>query len=654
MFHRFYALLACAVLVTSCVVGCAVAPSHPSVTGLMPLVPVRTYVADWDGNGGYQISPDGKKMSWFARSGLGPGLFVKNLPNGSERLVFKGLTGVTWSEDSQRLLLTMAYGGNERYHVYEVNLADSTSVPKDLTPFAGSNSYVHSTIKDSADLLIASNKRDAKVFDLYRFHHATGELALLAQNPGDVQYWATDTEGQLFGRVRRINERLVYEGKPSDASNAVWQEKFSYDYFDTVQPLGLAADKTQAWALSNRGRDKLALVKVSLETGVETVFFEHSKVDVSGALMSRQTHDPLMAFLDAGYPEIKFFDQKLAARLAPLLAQKPVRFSPFSMSLDTRWMTGAVTTTRGGESVLLDLEQQTTTVLGELTRTRINRVSPLPEQKAISFSSRDGLDLHGYLTLPVGVSAKQLPTVIWVHGGPWARDVWAGDGMVHFLANRGYAVLQINYRGSSGYGRAFRDKAMGEFAGKMHNDIVDGKRWLVEQGIADETKVAIAGASYGGYEALVGLTFTPNEFACGISYVGMSDLASLLTNAPAWWEGGLPFWYKFIGNPAVASERAGMDAKSPLYKAKDATKPLLIMHGVNDPRVKLDQATRMVSALQSAGKPVEFVTFQGDGHGNVKWSNSLMQYRKMEDFLSQCLGGRSGGFDFYQLASWAL
>ena len=272
-------------------------------------------------------------------------------------------------------------------------------------------------------------------------------------------------------------------------------------------------------------------------------------------------------------------------------------------------------------------------------------------------SSRDGLQIHGYLTLPAGVEPKNLPMVLYVHGGPWARDRWGNEGQgrnTQMMANRGYAVLQVNYRGSSGYGRAFQDKAIGEFAGKMHDDLIDGVNWAVKSGVADPAKVAIYGASYGGYAAMLGATITPEVFACAVNVVGVTSLGRLLETVPPYWELGLPWWYRFVGDPAKPVDRAIMDAKSPLFHAAKATKPILILHGVNDPRVKLEQSELMVAALQKAGKQVDFVTVKGDGHGNFKWNNNMTLFRKTEDFLAKCLGGRSSGFDYYQLGAWAF
>jgi dipeptidyl aminopeptidase/acylaminoacyl peptidase len=248
--------------------------------------------------------------------------------------------------------------------------------------------------------------------------------------------------------------------------------------------------------------------------------------------------------------------------------------------------------------------------------------------------------------------------VLLVHGGPMARDRWTSGGpsrsLQQFFANRGYAVLQVNYRGSSGYGKAFMERAVGEFAAKMHDDLIDGVNWAVASGLADAKKVAIYGASYGGYAALVGATFTPETFACAVDVVGVSDLGRFMETVPPYWDLGMAWWKRYVGDPADPAQRRVMDAKSPLYRAAAAGVPLLIMHGVNDPRVRLEQSEKMVAALRLAGKPVDYYTFKGDGHGNQKWNNNLTLYRKSEDFLAQCLGGRSKGLDYYELGSWAF
>jgi dipeptidyl aminopeptidase/acylaminoacyl peptidase len=250
------------------------------------------------------------------------------------------------------------------------------------------------------------------------------------------------------------------------------------------------------------------------------------------------------------------------------------------------------------------------------------------------------------------VPPNRLPLVVKVHGGPWARDGWGYNTEIQFLTNRGYAVLQINYRGSIGYGRHFQELAIGEFAGKMHDDLLDGVNWAVGKGIADPAKIAIVGGSYGGYAALVGLSYTPEVFACGIDINGPSDLIALTEKAPADWKFEMDYWYKYVGNPANEADRKVMKAKSPLFKTAEITKPLLVVQGAEDARVHKEHSLELVKQLEQAGKEVDLWLIPGTGHFIVRWPLQLKLYRKTEDFLARCLGGRSSGFDYYQLGAW--
>lgn len=665
--------------------GCATPPTHPSLQHgsataaptLPPLLPVRSFVADLDSSGAYQISPDGRQLLWQARRGLEPGLFVKDLQTGvthSHAVRGFGL----WARDSRHVLLHMDAGGDENTHVFELDGRADTLDLRDLTPFAGARSFLHAQLDDSPDLLIESNRRDPKVYDLYRLVRNTGELRLLARNPGDVALWLTDRRGQVLGRAARRQAQWVFETPPElpsetaapaataaalpDAVTALpeggWRERFRVDFFQTVQPLMLSADGTFLWALSNRGRDTLALVKLDLPSGQEQVVHADARVDVSQVVFSRRRREPLALALDPDVQQWQFLDPAFERVARRLLGTAPARLAVQGMSDDDDTLVATVVHGDGGEHLLYRRGDDSVTTLAELTSRRLHALSPLGVAQPVRFRSRDGLDLHGYLTLPPGRMTDQppgrpLPTVLYVHGGPWARDLHlSGDPMPAFLANRGYAVLQLNYRGSTGYGRAFRDAAQGEFAGRMHTDLIDALDTLIGQGITDPTRIAIMGASYGGYASLVGMTFTPERFACGISVVGMSDLASLIEQAPPYWELGKPMWLRFVGDPADPLARPGIDARSPLYRADQVRGPLLLLHGANDPRVKLDQSLRMAQALRAAGKPVELHVFGKAGHGFHRWQDKLRYFRLTEDFLAGCLGGRSGGFDMFEIGAW--
>jgi len=634
--------------------GCAVAPTHPALWDqpLPPLIPVREFVANVEGTSQYRVSPDGALLAWKGTSGLKPAVWVKTLASGETRAIPLSAQSFVWSGDSRFLFMTVDRTGDEDTHVFAVDTSRSDAQPVDLTPFKGARSGIQRLVENSPDVVVTSNERDKKVFDLFRIDPVTGTRTLVAQNPGNVIGWSVERDGRLRARSVQDGEagyQQVFEG-------GAWRTTLRWQKGEAWRIADFVPGTKSAWAVSSRGRDKKALVRIDLESGAEEVFHEEAEVDVEQVLMSRRTHAPLAAYSMPGYPRAKYFDAGLAARLEPLSGGAPAAVHVTSMADDEQTMTVSVGTDRGWKYYLLRGASAAPELLGESNTSGLE--SSLAATRPIAYTARDGLRIHGYLTLPAGAAARALPMVLLVHGGPWARDVWTYQGanrsVQQFLANRGYAVLQLNYRGSTGYGRAFMEKAVAEYAGRMHDDLVDGVRWAVAEGVADPARVGIYGASYGGYSALVGATMTPETFACAVDVVGMSDLSRLIEDAPAYWSLDLPWLKRYVGDPANPAQRKIMDAKSPINHVSKVRAPLLIMHGVNDPRVKFDQSERMVAALRAAGKKVEFVSFQDDGHGNRKWTNNLAMYRHAEDFLAGCLGGRSSGFDYYQLGAWAF
>lgn len=633
--------------------GCAIAPTHPSLNGsaLPALIPIHDFVANTESTGGYAVSPDGKKLAWIGSQGNSPALWVKTIGQNDAKAFVKRPRYYRWSADSQYIALVADQGGDEDNHIFVARVAGADTKLVDLTPFSKTKSDILQVVQGGSDIIITSNQRDKKVFDVYKLDLSTGKTAPMAVNTGSVGWWGVDKAGQLRARVMVEGDASLLQIPQADAT---WKTTAQWSRFDTLYPIDFDKSDQSAWVLSNRGRDKIALVKIQLATGLETVVHAVPEVDVDRVYISKNTHLPLMVHSMPGYPQQDMLDTSMRARFETFLGltggqQADVRVS--SSDDSERNFTVVLATDKGTKNYLLSDQSSEPEFLGSSS---ISRLRGLSDMKPISFTSRDGLQLNGYLTLPKGIDAKNLPMVLFVHGGPWARDRWSENVFAQFLSNRGYAVLQVNYRGSSGYGRAFQEKAIGEFAGKMHDDLVDGVQWAVKTGVADPAKVAIFGGSYGGYAAMVGATFTPEAFACSVNQVGVTDLARLLETVPPYWELGLPWWRRYVGDPAKPEDRAVMNAKSPLYKADKATRPILIMHGINDPRVKLEQSEMMVAALQKAGKQVDYVTFQGDGHGNQKWNNRLTLLRKTEDFLATCLGGRSSGFDYYQLAAWAF
>lgn len=634
--------------------ACATGPTHTSLVGSASsqaprseVIPTRMFVADWDGNGAYQLSPDGQQLSWSARKGFGQGLFVKNLQTGVIHS-YANFGAVSWAQDSQHVLFGRS-NGNENGTLFALDTFSEEPRVRWLTQFSGGKFSVQSQVRGSMDLVISGNQRDARVFDLYRRTWSSGAFTRIALNPGDVSEWLTNSLGQVIARVRVQGDGQVLE-TPVDPAHTQWQAAFSYKRADQVKFQGVSADGHALWALSNRGRDRLALVQIDLASGVETLVFAAPQVDISSVVMDAQAETPLAVRWDLDYPAWKFFDPGLELAALRLQGNTPGRLDILSISRDHKRVTATVMGLEGGQHRMFDAAIDHVSVLGDTSLSRMQAYGPLPEQTPVPLRSRDGLDLHAYLTMPAGGVGKNLPTVLFVHGGPWAQDTYLSDFTPLFLANRGYAVLQLNFRGSAGYGRVFEAAGHGEFAAKMQDDLLDGLDYLIAQGITDPRKVAIMGASYGGYASLVGMTQTPERFACGISVVGISDLPSFMENIPTYWElDGKPRFIEFVGDPQNPEDRARMQAKSPLNFADKVRGPILLLHGANDPRVKLDQSERMAAALRHAGKAVDLHVFPNAGHGPDHWTDKLTYFRKTENFLAQCLGGRSYGFDYFEL-----
>jgi dipeptidyl aminopeptidase/acylaminoacyl peptidase len=636
--------------------GCTVAPVHPELknASLAPLIPVRDFVANRDTVGGHQVSPDGKRIAWVGAIGTSAAIITKTIGKDDEKHFKVNHRYFRWTSDSKHLVIVVDPIGDENTRVF-VGSLDGSSALTDLTPHAKTVFHILQVIDGGAEVVIRSNRRDKRMFDLYRLNVSTKSEQLIATNPGKVTSWLADSSGAVRARVAIEGDSEILQ-IPEDAALSTWRTTARWGRLETLNVFAIdkSPQATWGWAVSNRGRDKFALVKVDLASGAESVVFDSPTVDVNWVTLGRKTREPMLVQISPDYPKPEIFNAALKGNVAAITQGKPSDVFLTSMDDDERILTITLSTDKGTKNYLLR-DGAAPELLGQ---NRLSVLAPmLSDTVPVAYKARDGLEIHGYLTRPAGANeSKALPMVLLVHGGPWIRDDWSAGGtnrsLQQFFANRGYAVLQVNYRGSGGYGRAFMAKGMGEIAGKMHDDLIDAVQWAVKKGIADEQKVAIYGASYGGFSALLGATKTPEVFACAIDVVGVTDWASLLESAPAYWE--LDLWYRFIGDPKIPEQRKVLDSKSPLYMASNAKKPILIMHGVNDPRVKIDQSDRMVDALRKAGKDVRYVTFKGDGHGNQKWNNNLTMYRESEDFLAKCLGGRSSGFDYYQLGAWAF
>ena len=634
--------------------ACAVAPSSVALKSahLPKLLPVRDFVANTDYNGRYLISPDGKKLAWQAVNGVTESLFVKTLPSGE--IVILPIKGdYLWAQDSRHLLFYRDEKGDENYHILKVDITNPKAQAIDLTPYAGTRAYIQQIIDtDPQHLLIAHNRRDSHVFDLVKINLGTGQETQVATNPGKVTRWLTDHDGALWGRV--LQSETAYHLEFLDPDTQDWNSIYKWGRFETVSPIVLSANKDEVWMVSNHERDLRALVKLNLATGYEKVVYQHPIVDVGEIAFSKLTHEPIVAYVQPDYPQLKFLDQNLGLDLGSFTSTQPLGVRVTSMDDQDSRMTVETYSSIGKQFYLFDRKSKQKTLLAESSSMKIADV--LAPVKPIELKSRDGLNLYGYLTLPTGVSPRNLPTVMLVHGGPWFRDRWEADfytnRLAQFLVNRGYAVMQINYRGSEGYGRKFMEVAIGEYGGKMHDDLLDSVNWLVGQGISDPQHIAIMGRSFGGYATLVGLTLTPDTFACGVDIAGLSDLTT--QKGPVYGELGRYWWDRYVGNPDVAADLEKMKQRSPYYHVDAIKRPVLIVYGANDARVQREQSEKMIAALEASHKVVQSLKLKNEGHLITSWPSNLKMYRQIEDFLANCVGGRSSGFDYFQLGAWAF
>jgi dipeptidyl aminopeptidase/acylaminoacyl peptidase len=586
-------------------------------------------------------------------------LFVRDNRTGEVRRYRIGSAGFQWMPDGRRLLYTSDTSGAENTHVYMIDVVNADAEPVDLTPYPGVKAGIHQVLPDDSDhVLVYHNRRDRRLRDLYRIDLNTRKETLVAQNPGDGVAPITTHDG----RVRGWQQSRDAQRPPEERYQPLLARRPALlkEPDESLQVLGKSRTQPFVWALSSRGRDRVALVAIHPTLGWEKVVFEDPKVDVTGVAISRVTGDPLIAYAEPGYPRYEILDAGLRKDLEAVVhAQSAEPFGLTIVSTDNaeKHLVVLIYTAAQHRYYLVDRSNGRFTLLAEGVADDVAR--SLGPMQPITMASRDGLELSGYLTLPHGVAQKKLPMVLLVHGGPWMRTHW-GDpfrsedaSYAQFLANRGYAVLQVDFRGSTGYGRSFLAAGIGEFGGKMQDDLLDAVHWAVQSGIADPQRVAIMGWSYGGYAALVGLTTTPRMFACGVSLGGPTDLASLIDSFPSYWTVDLSRWRDYVGDPGIPEDRTEMTLKSPLSRAEKLERPVLIVQGANDVRVRPDQAERMVAALRRAGKPVDYLVIPDMGHGMGWWAHRLVVLRKTEAFLHGCLGGRASRFDPFDVIAWA-
>jgi len=604
----------------------------------VPLIPMKDFFRN-PIKTSYRLSPDGEHLAFLQPWKMRLNVHVQKIgENKVTRITSAEKRDITWYmwANNQRIVYAQDTDGDENDRAYAVNIDGSN--PRDLTPFEKVKTmFVDDLKNDPEHMLISLNKRDKRIFDVYRINVNTGEMKMVAKNPGNIMEWITDHAGKLrvAATTDGVNRSILYREKESDAFNKIITTSFK----ETLAPLIFTYDNKYMYVASNIGRDKMAIFKYDIEKGkFLDKIYEHPDVDVASLLSSDKKKKILGVAYLLEKRHYHFFDterEKLQKNLEKRLPG--VEVVVYNASKDeTKLLVRTYNDKTRGAYYFYN------TSTNELKK--LVEISPwlkeeyMADQEPITYKSRDGLTIHGYLTLPKGKVKKNLPVVINPHGGPWARDMWGYNPEVQFLANRGYAVLQMNFRGSTGYGREFWEKSFKEWGKKMQDDITDGVKWLIKKGIADPKRIGIYGGSYGGYAALAGLAFTPNLYACGVDYVGVSNIFSWLKAVPPYWKPFLEMVYEMVGNPEKDKEL--LKSASPLFHVDKIKAPLFIAQGANDIRVPKAESDQMAEALKKRGLDVPYMVKDNEGHGFLNEENRFDFYREMEKFLGKHLGGR--------------
>lgn len=601
---------------------------------------------------GGQLSPDGKWLSWIAPKDGVLNIWVAPLDHPEQAKALtdekkRPIRGYFWTPDSAALLFVNDKGGDENFLLYKVAVADG--VQSTLTPFEKTRVQILLVSNHHKDrILIGLNNRDPRWHDVYSLDLKTNALTPVLINEGGFAGFIADDSLSI-----RIATKAKSDGGTEFykvSGNKVADKPFTSTGLEDSMTTNLAGfthdGKTLYW-IDSRGRNTAALIAEDVASGKTTTLGQSPKADIDGTISDPKTGVVQAYSVNYLKTEWTVLDKRIAGDLAFLNSRLSGEIYITSRTnADDKWLIANDPVTAPASTWLYDRKAKTLTKLYTSRPELIG--APLVAMHPVEIKTRDGLTAVSYLSLPLGsdkngdgVPDKALPMVLFVHGGPWGRDEYGFHSYHQWLANRGYAVLSVNYRGSTGFGKNYINAGNLEWAGKMHNDLIDAVNWSVRKGIAQKDKIAIMGGSYGGYATLVGLTFTPDVFACGVDIVGPSNLATLLKTIPPYWEAGKVQFYKRMGDPTTEDGQKLLHDRSPLFKADQITKPLLIGQGANDPRVNRAESDQIVTAMKQKNVPVTYVLFPDEGHGFARPENSMAFNAVAETFLAAHLGGRA-------------
>lgn len=609
-----------------------------------PVYPLKDFFRNPE-RGFFRLADDGKTLGFMQPTSIegAPArmnIYVQDLQGSAlvgepRRLTAetaRDISNFFW-KGSDVVLYEKDFGGDENFHILAVNA--KTGQITDLTPYEGVRAGLEDDLEDDPDhILVGHNQRDPEVFDVYRVNVHTGDSVLVAENPGNIVGWQTDHAGRVRAAITSdgLNTTLLYR----DTEDAPLRPLLTTDYRTSVSPAFFTFDDKKIYALSNRGRDKLGLVIIDpAQPDVEEEIFTPETVDLDAAAYSRKRRVLTLAAYQTDRPQYKFFDAETQSLFDTLKAKLP----GYDLAIqganrdENKFVVAAYNDRTPGSRYIYDAVTGTLAKLADINpsipEADMSRVKP------ITYQSRDGLTIHGYLTLPAGREPKNLACIVNPHGGPWARDGWGYNPEIQFLANRGFCVLQMNFRGSTGYGREFWEASFGQWGLAMQDDITDGVQWLIEQGIADPKRIGIYGGSYGGYATLAGVAFTPDLYAAAVDYVGVSNLFTFMQTIPPYWKPMLDKMHDMVGDPERDHDR--LAATSPALHVDKIKTPLFIAQGAKDPRVNIDESDQVVHALRARGVEVEYMVKENEGHGFHNDENKFEFYAAMEQFFKDHL-----------------
>jgi len=655
----------CAIALSASAVLASITQAGLAVPADVPLLPREVFFGNPD-RAGVQLSPDGKHLSFLAAKDGVLNVWIAPVadPTAARPITSdtkRGIRQYFWAHNNTHVLYRIDAGGDENWKIFSVDIA--TGQAKDLTPFEtipgpdgkpatgpdGKMLRPAAEIegvspKFPGEIVIGINNRDPRFHDIYRVNITTGAMNPLFQNDGYAGL-VVDDEYKVRLAMQMMPDGGSQVLKFSADGKALPFQKIGMEDSLTTNPGGFDKTGSVLYMLDSRGRDTAALTSVRIDTGDAKVLAQDARADIGGMLVHPTEKNVQAVSINYERSDWKVLDPAVKADLEYLKSVSPGEFAVPSRTLDdSRWIVSYLMDNGPVRYYLYDRAAKNAAFL--FTNRKPLEGLALSKMHPVVIKSRDGLNLVSYLTLPAGSGdatrpEKALPMVLFVHGGPWSRDSWGFNPYHQWLANRGYAVLSVNFRGSTGFGKNFVNAGNREWAGKMHDDLIDAVNWAVNEKVADPSKVAIMGGSYGGYATLVGLTFTPDTFACGVDIVGPSNIITLLNTIPPYWQPLIEQFTKRVGDHRTDEGRQFLDSRSPLTLVDSIKRPLLIGQGANDPRVKQSEADQIATAMQKKNIPVTYVLFPDEGHGFQRPENNMAFNAVIEQFLASHLKGRA-------------